>query len=144
MNMMKIEEALSEQGKCVFPVKGTSMLPLLRQERDTVVVVPLCEMAEKYDVVLFRMKENYILHRVIKIKKDRYIICGDNCISKEVVPFGSVIGVAVGFNINGNYVSVDDEEYVKYSKKQVRGRWKRILKGKAVYVAKRLFKRSHK
>ena len=136
--MLKIEDALITHGKCVFPVKGTSMLPLLEQSRDTVVVVPIKERAKKYDVVLYKVGDNYILHRVVKVKKDHYVIWGDNCILKELIPFHDVIGVAIGFNINGKYVSAEDKSYLEYAKKQSRKRWKRVLVRKTVYGAKRL------
>ena len=141
MSALKIEEALKTQGKCVFPVKGTSMLPLLHKERDTVVIVPVNGRLKKYDVALYKAGENYVLHRVIRVKKDYYVIRGDNCIEREKVPFESVIGVAEGFYIDGKYLSVTDREYILYSKKRCNSFWYRSLKRKAVYGAKRIFKK---
>ena len=65
-------------GKSVrFKVKGTSMFPLLRNEKDEVVLSPITSTPEKMDIVLFRFNGKHILHRIIEVKGDTYIIQGD-------------------------------------------------------------------
>lgn len=83
MSVRSIEQIISEEGIYVSTTCGISMLPLLKERRDTVVVSPLSERAKKYDVVLYKRGNEYVFHRVIKVLPDSYIICGDNCVALE-------------------------------------------------------------
>lgn len=78
-----IEKVLSEEGVYVSCVVGHSMEPMLYERRDTVAVVPVKERLKKYDVALYRVGEQYVLHRVVKVLPDSYVFCGDNCIELE-------------------------------------------------------------
>ncbi len=78
-----IEEVLAEGGEFRLYPKGTSMLPLLRQRIDSVVLSrrqnsmnPL----KKHDVAFYRRKNGqFVLHRVMKVCRDgSYTMCGDN------------------------------------------------------------------
>ena len=60
---VKIEEKLSESGKIVSSISGFSMYPLLKNQRDTVTVEKISRKIKKYDVLLYRRNEKYILHR---------------------------------------------------------------------------------
>ena len=62
-------------------IKGDSMFPLIRINRDYVTVYPLDEKPEKGDIVMFadQGRQRYVLHRVWKIEKDRVMTWGDNC-----------------------------------------------------------------
>ena len=70
-------EAFEEGKSFTFPVKGTSMIPLLHTN-DTVTIVP----KEDYsigDIVLFRRLDgSFVLHRIRYIKEDQYTIVGDH------------------------------------------------------------------
>ncbi|MBR0072261.1 MAG: S26 family signal peptidase, partial [Bacteroidales bacterium] len=60
-----------EQGRTItIPLTGTSMSPTLQQGRDNLVLAPLSPNVplRRYDVVLFRYRGAYILHRIMKIK----------------------------------------------------------------------------
>ena len=81
-----IEEILASGGEFQMYPKGTSMLPLIVQTRDSVVLkrdfdVP----AKKHDIAFYRRKNGqFVLHRVMKICSDgTYIMCGDNQTSLE-------------------------------------------------------------
>ncbi len=76
-----IEEVLSSGGEFRLFPKGTSMLPLLVQGKDSVVLkrnegIP----AKKHDIAFYRRTNGqFVLHRVMKICKDgSYTMCGDN------------------------------------------------------------------
>ena len=82
----RLEEELAQKGTLVYPNVGVSMRPLLRQGKDLMVIRQKHpqERCRKYDAVLFkRANGQYVLHRVLKVRKDDYVICGDNCIGKE-------------------------------------------------------------
>ena len=57
------------------------MLPLIVQDRDSVVLMRNKETpAKKHDIVFYRRKSGqFVLHRVMKVEKDgSYTMCGDN------------------------------------------------------------------
>ena len=87
-----IEEILKNDGVYVSTTSGVSMYPMLRDRRDTIVVTPTQARLKKYDVALYRRGDSYVLHRVIKVLPDSYVIRGDNCALKEYVPNSSVLG----------------------------------------------------
>lgn len=110
-----IERILAENGSYVSTSVGVSMKPMLRNRRDTIVVVPADGILEKYDVVLYRRGEKYVLHRVIKVESDVYIIRGDNCAARELVPHGDVIGKLVSFSRGDRQVDMNSFVYRAYS-----------------------------
>ncbi len=91
------EERLTRDGKLVYKTHGSSMRPLLRQDRDLVVIEPPAKPPEKYDVVLYRRGGSTVLHRVIKRSGDDYLIRGDNTYALETVPSDNIFGVLTGF-----------------------------------------------
>lgn len=118
MSEMNVERLLEQQGFIVAPVSGDSMLPMLDEKKDSVRVVPIKRALEKYDLPLYRRPGGkLVLHRIIEVRKNHYIICGDNRKKLEKVPHRWVIGVMEGFFKDGRYVSADDPEYRAYVEK---------------------------
>ena len=111
---MKFEEILARDGKLVYKVKGVSMEPMLRQNRDLVVVVPPEGRLKKYDVALYRRGKAYVLHRVIQVKDHGYFIRGDNTYVLEDVPDEAVLGVLTDFTRKGKTYSVSNKAYRRY------------------------------
>lgn len=76
--MPLIQEALSAgRSVQIFP-KGFSMLPMLRQGIDSVVLSSVPEKLKKYDLPLYqRDNGKYVLHRIIDAG-DTYTCMGDN------------------------------------------------------------------
>ena len=68
------------------PVKGVSMRPFLRNA-DFAYLAPLPKKLKRGDIVLFQRKnDQYVLHRVYKIRKDgTYLILGDSQYEPEPV-----------------------------------------------------------
>lgn len=119
MNSLSVEKVLESQGFIIAPVVGDSMLPMLDEKRDSVKVVPAKGTLEKYDLPLYRRPGGQlVLHRIIEVRKNHYIICGDNRRELEKVPHRWVIGVTEGFFKDGKYVPATDEEYLAYVEKQ--------------------------
>ena len=71
-------------GKSVrFSPRGISMLPMLRQGIDSVVLSPVPERLKKYDLPLYqRSTGEYVLHRVVKAGES-YTCIGDNQFAYE-------------------------------------------------------------
>jgi len=76
--MPLIREALAAGKTVRFKPRGISMLPMLRQGIDCVVLSPLPENLKKFDLPLYqRDNGQYILHRIVKVG-DTYTCIGDN------------------------------------------------------------------
>ena len=115
-----IEEVLLETGKYIGPTVGTSMLPMLKNRRDTIVVRAKTERLQPLDVALYKRGDAYILHRVLSVTDEGYIIRGDNCYFDEIVPEEAVIGVLTEFFRKGKHFYCTDEKYIKYAEKRLK------------------------
>ena len=112
-----IEDELKKHGTYATNTVGVSMKPLFKTHRDAVVLKAADREMKKYDVVLYTDKiGRYILHRIIAIKEDRYVIRGDNTFVKEYVPKERVIAFMVSFNRKGRHHSTDELGYRIYSR----------------------------
>ncbi len=97
-----VREILDRCGTYTSLTKGCSMWPLLHQHRDNIIVVKNSDRLKKYDIALYEDENgNYIMHRVIEVHDDHYIIKGDNCVKREYVTDDMVCGVLAGFYKNG-------------------------------------------
>ena len=78
--MKSIEEVLARDGVLVYTNVGDSMLPLIRQGRDLIIIKAKKEgRLKKYEIPLYRRDNGQIiLHRIIKVRDDDYVLCGDN------------------------------------------------------------------
>lgn len=106
--MPLIREQLKNGQSVRFQPKGTSMLPLLRQGIDSVVLSPLPERLKKYDLPLYqRDNGQYVLHRIVKAG-DTYTCVGDNQFALEPGLRGDqMIALATAVNRGGKTVSVN-------------------------------------
>lgn len=117
---MKIEEVLAERGVYIGPTVGVSMLPMLKNRRDTIVVKPKTERLKRLDVALYKRGELYVLHRVLQPIDGGYIIRGDNCYADENVPEEAVFGVLTEFFRKDKHYFCTDKKYLKYAEKRVK------------------------
>ena len=115
-----IEEVLLTHGKYIGPTVGVSMLPMLKNRRDTIVVQVKTERLKRLDVALYRRGSAYVLHRVLKPIEGGYIIRGDNCYADEKVPENAVIGVLTEFFRKGKHFYCTDKKYLKYVEKRLK------------------------
>lgn len=112
----RIEEVLKEQGMYASTTVGVSMYPMLRDRRDTVVISPCRGRLEKYDVPLYRRGDAYVLHRVIGVKPEGYIIRGDNCLKKEDVKEEQIVGVLTTFFRGDKEINMKGFPYRAYAR----------------------------
>lgn len=108
-------EALSRGRSVRFSPKGTSMLPMLRQGRDSVLLSPAPEKLCKYDIPLYRRDNGqYILHRIIATG-DAYTCMGDNQFRPEPgVRPDQIIGVVTAFYRDDRRIPVTNPGYRAY------------------------------
>ncbi len=110
MNEFKsIKEILDTTGRYTGLTMGTSMLPLIHHQRDNIIVVKNKGRLKKYDIPVYVTKSGkYVMHRIIKVCDDHYIIVGDNLMRKECVTDDMICGVLVGFYKNGKrYIDLE-------------------------------------
>lgn len=110
------EEELERHGSIVYTNVGTSMMPLLRQGRDLMVIKKRTEeRCRKYDAVLFkRTNGQYILHRILKVREQDDLIAGDNCWQKEYVKEEQILGILTEIVRDGRKIKVTDKGYLFY------------------------------
>lgn len=107
---------LESGGVANLTVTGFSMMPMLRNLRDAVVLIPVPEMLKTGDIALFRRDNGqYILHRVIKVVKDGYLFCGDNQAELELVRHDQLIALVGGFTRKGKAHSLAEYSYRLYT-----------------------------
>lgn len=92
--MNKIEDIIEKEGYYISTSVGNSMLPFLRERKDTIVIQKRAQY-KKFDVVLYKRNGNYVLHRIIKVLPETFHIRGDNCYYDEYVKHNEIIGVMV-------------------------------------------------
>ena len=111
------EEVLDRDGKLTYANVGVSMLPLLRQGKDLFTVRRKgAERCRKGDVVLYKRGDAYVLHRIIEVRPEDYVILGDNCAAKEYgIRDEDILGVMTGFVRNGKEHSVSEWGFRLYS-----------------------------
>ena len=97
--MPLIREALNNGRSVRFHPKGTSMLPMLREGKDTVTLSPVPEKLRKFDLPLYqRDNGKYVLHRIIRAE-DTYTMMGDNqFIPEPGIRHDQIIGVVTAFS----------------------------------------------
>ena len=109
------EELLKKDGYLIYTNVGTSMLPLLRQRRDIIEIRPLSGRAQKYDAVLYKVGDKYILHRVLKLLPHSYVICGDHNFRREYgITDNMILGVMTRVIRNGKSIYPTDWNYKLY------------------------------
>jgi len=121
-NTELVLNALETKGEFNSFTKGPSMRPMLRQGKDIVVITKPSGELKKGDVPLYK-RRNYdflVLHRILKVRDNDYIIRGDNTYSLEHVPKDYVVGVLKGFYRNGKYYDCNKSRsykaYVVYNR----------------------------
>ncbi len=113
----QIEDVLREEGMFVSTTVGVSMYPMLRNRKDTIIVMPYEGRLKKYDVPLYKRGSSYILHRIIEVRPDSYVIRGDNCIQKEYgITDEQILGVLTGFYRGAKKVNMDGIGYKLYAR----------------------------
>jgi hypothetical protein len=117
---LKIEEVLDLQGQYIGPTVGVSMLPMLKNRRDTIIVKPKTERLKRLDVALYHRGDDYVLHRVLRPVEDGYIIRGDNCYSLEHIPEEDVFGVLTEFYRKDKHYFCTDEKYLRYAERRLK------------------------
>ena len=108
---------LVAHGSYVTTTVGRSMLPLLRERRDSVKLVPIDAPLQKGDVALYlRPNEALVLHRVLDVRPEGYTMCGDGQTTPEYgVPHDALLGVMEGYWRDERYIPCTARRYRLYT-----------------------------
>src|SRR3989339_1931029 len=98
-----IEESIAQGSPVKLTVKGNSMSPLLIDGKDTVILEPCYhDSLEVGDIIFFRYRGSFLLHRIVVIDKDNGTITtkGDALNQREIILIHDVIALAKVTEIN--------------------------------------------
>ena len=93
------------------------MLPMLRNNIDTVVLKKSEGRLKKYDLPLYQRKdESYVLHRVVKVNDDgTYLMRGDNQLfTEQGITDEQIVGVVIAFTRDGVEYTTKNFKYRCY------------------------------
>ena len=106
---------LERHGSYISVPRGRSMWPMIRSGKDAVMIRTLKRPPVKYDLVLYiRGKEQGVIHRVFRRRKNDYVIIGDNCWQYEYVRPEQIVGLVTEFCRKGKWHKVNEPLYKLY------------------------------
>jgi hypothetical protein len=109
------EKELAFHGRFMYKNVGTSMMPLIREGKDVMIIERPNGRLKKYDVALYKKNGSYILHRVIKVRESDYVIVGDHCTVREYgITDSDIIGVMKGLIRSGKELDLNSFGYKFY------------------------------
>lgn len=110
-----IKETLLSGGTVELPITGTSMFPLLKAGRDTVII----KADSKYsigDIIFYRRDDgHFVLHRIVGTDENGFILCGDNQTQLEKnIENRHIIAKVIEIKRDGKIIKTQDPKYSKY------------------------------
>ena len=136
--MPVIQECLEAgQGVRFYP-RGISMMPMLRQDIDSVWIEPIRKPLRKYDLPLYRRDNGkYVLHRIVEVG-ETYTCLGDNQYSPEPrIREDQLIAVVTAFYRGERKCSVTNPGYRLYCRIWYHTRHLRKFYGRCIGWLKR-------
>lgn len=130
--LSRAEAFLNEGREVVIRAKGSSMLPFIHGDRDSV-VLKKCDDLSVGDIVLVRLPGRYVMHRIISISQDIFVMMGDgNVTGTEVFRRGDVLGKVI-------WIVREDGRHIKPGNGRL---WRKLLPIRRYLLAvyRRLFK----
>lgn len=117
MSKSSFEEELDKKGILVYTNKGNSMYPLIRQGKDVLIIKKVNTRLKKMDIPLYKRESGqYVLHRIIKVNENDYVIRGDNTYYNETgIRDDQILGALSGVIREGKEISVNSLSYKIYS-----------------------------
>ena len=107
-----LRESIAAGGSVTIPVRGVSMLPILKEGRDSVILSPIEKDLRKRDIVLYQRADgSYILHRIARLGES-YTCIGDAqfVFEKGIAP-SQMIAVVTAIRRGEREIRVTDPFY---------------------------------
>lgn len=110
------EAEIEKHGRLVYTQVGDSMMPMLHQRKDLLIIEKPQGRLKKYEIPLYKRDSGqYVLHRILKVRPNDYVLCGDNRWQREYgITDRQIIGVLTAFVRDGKTISVTDKKYLIY------------------------------
>lgn len=111
------ENEIEKYGYLVYTNVGNSMMPLIRNGKDILVITKKKESRlKKYDIVLYKRDNGqYVLHRILKVRRKDYILCGDNrCKKEKGVTDKQIIGILEKIIKDDIVINVHNRKYILF------------------------------
>lgn len=124
-----LQEVIDSGGEFRLYPRGSSMRPLLREGRDSVVLVAP-KTLKKRDICLYRRQDgSFVLHRILRFDKaGEPIFCGDNQLALEYgIPREAIIAVVDSVYRKARRVSCRSLLYRLYVRIHCCMLWRRVL-----------------
>ncbi|MBE5737402.1 MAG: hypothetical protein E7348_03280 [Clostridiales bacterium] len=130
---------LLKSGVISFVPKGNSMWPIIKNRGQSVVIKLKEERLKKYDVAFYVRKDGaFVLHRVVEVKDDGYVMCGDSQFTLEPILEEQVFGVMIGFYHGKKYIESNDTKYIKRVEKWYKRKTLRKIRLKTFFFTIRV------
>ena len=94
----ELARLLSEGKEVRFTPSGVSMRPFIEGDKDSVILEPVIDAPRRGDVILAQVqtlcgRQTYVLHRLVRIEDDMFVLQGDgNLGGEEYCKRGDIIG----------------------------------------------------
>lgn len=134
INEDNLEKTLKKDILVLSLANGTSMYPFIKDH--TKIVLSSSKDINILDTILYKDDNRYVLHRVIGINDNSYIVLGDNCLKSEIIDKDNVLAVLAGYYKGNQYIEINDSINRKYFR--LSKRLKPFIKMK--YTIKSLFR----
>lgn len=108
--LMPIISEVIKDRDVTFLVSGTSMRPFYVNKRTSVTLSRVNDYF-KYDVILYKYNQSYLLHRIIKIKGNKVTCQGDGTIISEVINRSDIIGVVISHQLGNKTILANNRYY---------------------------------
>lgn len=140
--VLLMRESLAAGQTVRFSPKGISMLPMLRQGKDTVTLSSVTGPLRKYDIPLYRRDDGaYVLHRIVRAG-ETYTCIGDNqYILEPGIRQDQIIAVVTSFSRGDREIPVTGLGYRVYVLLWHWSRPARRFAGRVKRKLKRMLKR---
>ena len=107
----EISRLVNEGTQVTFVPKGSSMLPFIRGNKDSVVLIK-DENIEPLDIVLAKVGDSYVLHRILTIDNDRITLMGDgNLAGKERCTRGDILAKVIKIIKDGKQIDCTEKTH---------------------------------
>ncbi len=112
--------------------RGDSMRPTILPGRDRVSIVKWDGRAEIYDILFYKRDDGqFVLHRVLGIQKDGFVMCGDNQVVLEKgVREDQIIGIVTEIIRPREVLTRGTPAFIAPGRRRARNRPLRIVYGK--------------
>ena len=112
-----ITERLGAGQSVELSPRGKSMMPMLREGKDSIVLSAVSGRLKKHDIPLYKRTDgSYVLHRIVKVHPEGYTVIGDGqYVGFEKVTDEQIVAHLTAFRRKNKLVSCERLTYKLYA-----------------------------